>query len=144
MRFTNVIAAASVCAPSRAATYTGLYPQKNGLHENHSTARPDVKSMPHYLTDLGYEVVLAGKVHVLPKAAFPFRYIETYERPGYLETAGDNPSAWFRQRAELGLGFVVGPRTIDHRHLRACWRFLGAEDTGTRREGTIPTSKENG
>ena len=40
MRFTNVFAAASVCAPSRAAAYTGLYPQKNGLDKNHSTAFP--------------------------------------------------------------------------------------------------------
>lgn len=91
MRFTNVFASVSVCAPSRASMYTGLYPQKNGLHKNHSSSRGDVKSMPHYLSKLGYEVVLAGKIHVQPKKAFPFKYIEKHEIPDYLKTAGDKP-----------------------------------------------------
>tara|TARA_B100000809_G_scaffold19840_3_gene17493 strand:- start:17908 stop:19320 length:1413 start_codon:yes stop_codon:yes gene_type:complete len=93
MRFTNVFSSVSVCAPSRTSMYTGLYPQKNGMHKNHSQARADVKSMPHYLSALGYEVVLAGKVHVKPEIAFPFKYIKRHEIPNYLKIVGDKPFA---------------------------------------------------
>ena len=93
LRFTNAFVPASMCAPSRAALYTGLYPHRTGLSRNHSRARPDVLSIPHYLTALGYRTVLVGKSHVKPFDAFPFerldRNIEEIEK--YLDEVRSTP-----------------------------------------------------
>jgi arylsulfatase A-like enzyme len=50
------------CAPSRAALFTGMFPAKNGAEPNHSKPHADMKRMPAYLKELGYEVVSFGKV----------------------------------------------------------------------------------
>ncbi|MFC4870849.1 sulfatase [Negadavirga shengliensis] len=89
--FKRAFAPASVCTPSRSAIYTGLYPYRNGCHQNHGGIKPEITTLPHYLMPLGYRVVLAGKVHVAPKESFPFEYIEKHEIPHFLETVGDTP-----------------------------------------------------
>ncbi len=50
------------CAPSRAALLTGLMPVRNGAEANHSKPRAEIKKLPAYLKELGYEVVAFGKV----------------------------------------------------------------------------------
>ncbi|MBI5691507.1 MAG: sulfatase [Verrucomicrobia bacterium] len=50
------------CAPSRAALLTGLVPARNGAEANHSKPRAELKKLPAYLKELGYEVVSFGKV----------------------------------------------------------------------------------
>ncbi|NQT84074.1 sulfatase, partial [bacterium] len=75
MRFTHAFAGSPTCTPSRSVIYTGLMPFRNGAHPNHSRIRPGIKTLPHYLAALGYRVVLAGKTHVGPRAAFPFEYL---------------------------------------------------------------------
>lgn len=50
------------CAPSRAALLTGLMPARNGAEPNHSRPRKEIKKLPAYLQELGYEVVAFGKV----------------------------------------------------------------------------------
>ena len=62
MSFTQAFAASPSCAPSRAALLTGLMPARNGSMLNHQPPRPDVKKLPAYLHELGYEVVAFGKV----------------------------------------------------------------------------------
>ncbi len=62
MTFTHAFAASPSCAPSRAALLTGLMPMRNGSMLNHQPPRADVKKLPAYLQDLGYEVVAFGKV----------------------------------------------------------------------------------
>jgi uncharacterized sulfatase len=89
--FSRAFAPASVCTPSRSAIYTGLYPHRNGCHQNHGQVNPDIVTLPAYLKPLGYRVVLAGKVHVAPEEAFPFEYIERNQIPDFLATAGDTP-----------------------------------------------------
>jgi uncharacterized sulfatase len=59
---THAFAASPSCAPSRAAFLTGLMPNRNGSMLNHQPPRADVKKLPAYLHDLGYEVVAIGKV----------------------------------------------------------------------------------
>jgi len=62
MTFTQAFAASPSCAPSRAALLTGLMPARNGSMLNHQPPRADVKKLPAYLQELGYEVVAFGKV----------------------------------------------------------------------------------
>ena len=73
--FNRAYLAEAMCQPCRAELYSGLYPMRNGCAWNHSASLPETLSMPHYLGALGYRVGLAGKVHVLPKQAFPFERV---------------------------------------------------------------------
>ena len=74
MRFTLAFAGSPTCTPSRSVMYTGLMPQRNGAHSNHSEIRPGTRAMPYYLKALGYRVVLAGKKHIEPLDQFGFEY----------------------------------------------------------------------
>lgn len=75
MKFELAFAASATCSPSRSALYTGLYPMRNGAHANHTLIKEDVRTLPQYMSDLGYRVVLAGKTHVGPREQFPFEYL---------------------------------------------------------------------
>jgi arylsulfatase A-like enzyme len=50
------------CAPSRGAMLSGLMPFRNGAEPNHTYVRDDVKQLPHYMKELGYEVAGIGKI----------------------------------------------------------------------------------
>lgn len=62
MTFTHAFVASPSCAPSRGALLTGLMPARNGAEANHSKPRSEIKKLPAYLRELGYEVVAFGKV----------------------------------------------------------------------------------
>src|SRR3954468_20154151 len=62
LKFTQAFVASPSCAPSRAALLTGLMPAKNGAEPNHSRPREEIKKLPAYLQELGYEVASFGKV----------------------------------------------------------------------------------
>lgn len=62
MTFDSAFVASPSCAPSRAAMLTGLMPARNGAEANHSRPGEQIKKLPAYLQELGYEVVAFGKV----------------------------------------------------------------------------------
>src|SRR5438046_1528092 len=62
LKFTQAFVASPSCAPSRAALLTSLMPARNGAEPNHSRPRQEIKKLPAYLQELGYEVASFGKV----------------------------------------------------------------------------------
>jgi N-sulfoglucosamine sulfohydrolase len=76
-RFRHAFAAVSSCSPSRATLYTGLHTHTSGqyglAHAGHNFhTRPGVKSLPAVLNAAGYYTGIIGKVHVVPRAVYPF------------------------------------------------------------------------
>ena len=65
----------AMCAPTRQQLYTGLWPVRSGAYPNHSKVYEGVKSICHYLGDLGYRVGLIGKRHFGPQESFPFEHL---------------------------------------------------------------------
>jgi arylsulfatase A-like enzyme len=76
MTFQRAFAASPTCAPSRSALFTGTYPMRNGAHANHSLVSSEVRTLPQYLSALGYRTVIAGKTHFGPRELFPFEYLQ--------------------------------------------------------------------
>jgi N-sulfoglucosamine sulfohydrolase len=97
LTFDRAFAPSPSCAPSRGAMLTGLMPARNGAEPNHSEPRADLKKLPAYLQELGYEVVAFGKVgHYNQTAHYGFDHVE---HTGYHEDIAV-PAAleWLRQR----------------------------------------------
>ena len=97
MTFTQAFVASPSCAPSRAALLTGLMPARNGAEANHSKPRPEIKKLPAYLQELGYEVVAFGKVsHYRHTADYGFDHFahDTFHDPQAIPAA----EKWLRER----------------------------------------------
>ena len=77
LRFSNAYTSQAVCAPSRSQLFTGLFPMKNGCFANHLPVK-NVSDINDFMTELGYDVVLAGKGHIKPNSVFNWtRYFPT-------------------------------------------------------------------
>ena len=74
MRFTRAFAASPTCSVSRSSILTGDYPLRHGGHANHSPIRDGIKTLPAYLAEQGYRVVIAGKTDFGERRNFPFEY----------------------------------------------------------------------
>ena len=80
MKFNTIIASEAMCIPTRASLFTGLYPVGHGAYQNHKPVSRNLKSVAHYLNDLGYRVGLTGKDHMTrPRAVFPFDRVDGFE-----------------------------------------------------------------
>jgi uncharacterized sulfatase len=97
MTFTHAFVASPSCAPSRAALLTGLMPARNGAEANHSKPRADIKKLPAYLQELGYEVAAFGKVsHYNHTADYGFDH---FAHDGFHEDeAVPGALRWLRER----------------------------------------------
>jgi N-sulfoglucosamine sulfohydrolase len=76
-RFTHAFASVASCSPSRAAMLTGQpthqcgqYGLAHGTHNTFSFAT--AKGLPALLKPAGYRTASVGKLHVQPKAVYPF------------------------------------------------------------------------
>jgi N-sulfoglucosamine sulfohydrolase len=76
-RFTHGFASVSSCSPSRATLLTGMpthqcgqYGLAHATHNQHSF--DNVKGLPALLAPAGYRSGVIAKLHVQPKAVFPF------------------------------------------------------------------------
>lgn len=82
MKFNNMICSEAMCVPTRASLFTGLYPMSHGAFQNHKKVYDSIpiKSVGHYLGDLGYRVALTGKNDCTrPKSIYPFEIIDGFE-----------------------------------------------------------------
>lgn len=80
LKFNHLYTSEAMCVPTRASLFTGLYPVRHGSFQNHKPVYDHLKSIAHYLGDLGYRVGLTGKDHVTkPKNVFPFDIVDGFE-----------------------------------------------------------------
>jgi N-sulfoglucosamine sulfohydrolase len=81
MKFNQMICSEAICVPTRASLFTGLYPMHHGSFQNHKPVYNDsLKSVAHYMSDLGYTVALTGKNHsTKPVSVFPFKILKGFE-----------------------------------------------------------------
>ena len=90
--FSNAFASSPTCSPSRSSFLTGLMPFRNGAHGNHAGVKEGTKSIVQYLQPLGYQVAIAGKLHIGPETVFPFERIAqtNIPEPGFEKKPGLN------------------------------------------------------
>jgi uncharacterized sulfatase len=97
MTFDRAFVASPSCAPSRAALLTGLMPARNGAEVNHARPRAEIKKLPAYLQELGYEVAAFGKVaHYRHTADYGFDHFahDTFHDHGGIPAA----VRWLKER----------------------------------------------
>ena len=110
LTFNRAYLSEAMCQPCRSELYSGMFPLRNGSAWNHSASRPDITTMPHHLRKLGYRVGLAGKTHVKPEKAFPFKSVGGFD-PNCVRTPTQNhdiaQSKQFMQEGEKPFCLVI-------------------------------------
>ena len=56
IQLTNNFCSMAVSVPIRASLYTGLYPQHHGSFRNHKPVHRGLRSVVHYMSDLGRQL----------------------------------------------------------------------------------------
>ena len=63
--FTNAYTPSPICVPARSCFMTGLHTSTTGCYDNGDPYHSFIPTFAHYLTNAGYETVLAGKMHFI-------------------------------------------------------------------------------
>lgn len=63
--FTNTYTPSPICVPARSCLMTGLHTSSTGCYDNGDPYHSFIPTFAHYLTNAGYETVLAGKMHFI-------------------------------------------------------------------------------
>ena len=63
IRFDAAYTPCPISAPARACLMTGTYTSVNGCYDNAALLPSDRPTFAHYLTNVGYDTVLSGKMH---------------------------------------------------------------------------------
>ncbi|MFC6636973.1 sulfatase-like hydrolase/transferase [Sulfitobacter sediminilitoris] len=63
--FTNAYTPSPICVPARSCLMTGLYTSTTGCYDNGDPYHSFIPTFAHYLTNAGYDTVLAGKMHFI-------------------------------------------------------------------------------
>ncbi len=102
--FDNYHCSAAQCSPSRGSIMTGLYPHSNGLiglaHIGWKF-RDDVRCLPHYLNDCGYDTHLFGGQHEDARSE-RVGYANIHDSRGNSAEIGDRVAGFLREHAASG------------------------------------------
>lgn len=82
MTFANAFSGAAICIPSRAIIASGLCSHRNGAIANGRDMKSEIKTLPSYLAEAGYQVAHFGKSHFLPAANYKQWEAVPSETPG--------------------------------------------------------------
>lgn len=116
VRFNRMFSSTTMCSPTRASIYTGLYPVHNGVYKNHGETKSEVKSIVHYFQEMGYRVGLTGKTHFRPRSVYNFEMIEGFE-PNCVKRTADytlNGISGFMKRDDKQPFCLVVCSTLPH------------------------------
>jgi arylsulfatase A-like enzyme len=108
--FTRAHATAPLCSPSRGSLFTGRYPQSNGLvglaHHGWEY-RPDVRTLPHLLSETGWYTALFGMQH---ETSYPSRlgFDEFDVSNSYCEYVVEHASRWLRDPPKIPFLLTAG------------------------------------
>lgn len=79
LMFTNHFASSAMSMPVRASLFTGLYPMRHGTYQNQKPSYSNIKSITHFLPELGYRVGRTGKQHTTPRSVYNFEEVPGFE-----------------------------------------------------------------
>lgn len=63
--FTNAYTPSPICVPARSCFMTGLHASTTGCYDNGDPYPSYIPTFAHYLSNAGYDTVLAGKMHFI-------------------------------------------------------------------------------
>ena len=106
-RFAQAHTTYSLCSPSRASLFTGLYPHQNGqvgLATHKYRMYDGILTMPVFMKQAGYRTGILGKIHVNPESSIPFDH-----RAVRSDNFGRKDMGEYLQRSEEFIKASAGP-----------------------------------
>jgi uncharacterized sulfatase len=168
----NNYASASMSVPIRASLFTGLYPARHGSYQNHKKSFSNIKSITHYMPEIGYRVGRTGKTHTTPLSVYQFEEIPGFEVNCVSQTANFTtdgidsfmnrdsqpfclfvcsthphvPWTWGDQNEFDPAKVILPPNTIDNENTRRLFRNYLAEIRALDNEvgAVVDVLKKNG